>query len=93
MQVRTFAKDQDFTEQDLRDLASQHGVAGDGAKAVEAGDFSGLTLAYDADNVFWRHWYVASGRQALVISYTCGVRDKEREIAQIGEMLASLADT
>ena len=93
LQVRAHTKHREVTEKDLRDLASQHMPAGARMDPADAGDFSGFTLTYAAQEVFWQHWYVSSGNQALMITYTCGKQDKEREIAQVREMLASLSST
>ncbi len=93
LQISSYTKEDEVTQDDLKEFASEHIEAG--AKIVEAktGAFEGFTFAFGIDNEFWQYWYVSSGKTALLITYNCDDSDQEYEIAKIKTMIASLSAT
>lgn len=93
LQISAYSKDSEVTEEDLKDLASDRIESGAEVAPAKLGEFTGFTLAFRVDNTFWQHWYVSSFNEALFITYNCEVEDREHEISQIKDMVATLSAT
>ena len=93
LQISAYSKDGAVTDNDLEDLALEHIEAG--AKLAEAntGQFKGFSLAFGVDGEFWQYWYARHGLTALLVTYNCEEVDKNRELGEIKEMVATLAAT
>jgi len=93
LQISAYSKGGAVTAEDLEDLALEHIEAG--AKPVEAntGQFKGFSLAFGVDGEFWQYWYARHGSTALLVTYNCEEADRNREIGEIKEMVATLAAT
>ncbi|MCG6968196.1 MAG: hypothetical protein LJE85_00380 [Gammaproteobacteria bacterium] len=91
LQISAYSKDSEVTEEDLKDLASEHIEAGTKLAPAISGDFRGFTLAFGIESEFWQHWYVSSGNKVLFVTYNCEDQDKVHEISQIKEMVATLS--
>jgi hypothetical protein len=61
-------------------------------ESVRLGDFSGYGTDYVdwQDSIFWRKWFVCSGRVLLFITYNCKRGDEELELPQVSRILSSL---
>jgi hypothetical protein len=54
------------------------------------GDYSGYQLIYSEEKVFWRKWFLASGKSLVFITYNCDIKDKDKELALVDEMVESI---
>jgi hypothetical protein len=93
LQISAYSKDSEVTEEDLKELASEHIETGAKLAIANSGGFKGFTLAFGVEDEFWQYWYVASGNNALLITYNCEAQDRENEIDKIKSMVASLSAT
>jgi hypothetical protein len=90
LQISALFRDAPVSEADLREMAEEHLSAGAIAKPVQLGAFEGFQIAFSADGVFWRQWFVRNGCQALYVTYNCSVADRDLEIADVKTMLGTL---
>lgn len=90
LQISSFAKGGPVTDDDLRDFAEEHLVAGARAAEVSLGEFTGIRIAFGADGNFWRQWYLRSGNQMIFATYNCSEAYRGQEDSEVNEILASL---
>lgn len=90
LQVSAAVKDSEVLEQDLREFASEHLAAGAHAAATEAGDYSGIEIAFSDGDTYWRQWFLRRGRQALFVTYNCALDSRGAEDDAVRQALASL---
>ena len=85
LQISSYSKGDSITESDLEDLAKDHLNTGAKVGKANAGEFDGFTFAYGTNGEFWQFWFVAKGKNALLITYNCNEDDlgPEREQAKM----------
>lgn len=93
LQVTGFTKEGAVTENDLKELASEHINAGAIAKPIESSSVMGITLAFGLSSEFWQYWYIGFGNTALLITYNCDLPDREKEIKIIKDIVSSIKVT
>ncbi len=90
LQVVSYEQDEDVTPEDLEDLAQEHVQNNHGSTHVEVGDFTGTLYTLREDGEYWQFWYLAADRLAVVLTYNCAEEDRNVEIDEVREMVASL---
>ncbi len=90
LQISPFNKDSKIASHDLRDLASDHITEGMDVDTIQAGEFSGITLASFEDEKFLQCWFVVANKTALFVTYNCDKADSELENDAVKKMIASL---
>lgn len=84
-QVSSYRKDQDVTDEDLREFAGEIPLA-----AVFCGQFTGFRTRFSEDETFWTKWWLRSRQQMIHITYNCSLADRGREDAEVSSMIDSL---
>ena len=91
LQISAIQQDDAITAADLRVLAAEHIDAGAQADDVELGAFSGFSLSYDADEEYWREWYLRCGSTLLFATYNCALDDEGKEDDTVELILGTLS--
>jgi hypothetical protein len=90
LQISAAFKDREVVDADLRDFAADHLNAGANPRPTEAGEFVGFEISFSDGERFWRQWYLRNGRQAIFVTYNCGLASRGVEDGPLGAALASL---
>ncbi len=91
LQISASRQDELITEDDLREIASEHLQSGAEPEPVEMGDFDGFVLCYDTDGEYWCEWYLKADDLMLFITYACVLEDEGEEEDVIEAVLDTLA--
>lgn len=90
LQISALIQDQPITPADLQEFAREHVESGARLNTLEAGDFTGISVDYDVDDVYWREWYLKSGNLFLFMTYHCALTEEGKEDDTIDSILESL---
>ena len=90
LEVSAVEQPDEIVPDDLLSLASEHLDQGAKVETVELGDFDGIELNYVEDDIYWREWYLKSGKLLLFVTYNCDTGDEEKEEGMLDVMLATL---
>ncbi|HZI58976.1 MAG TPA: hypothetical protein VFF39_19485 [Verrucomicrobiae bacterium] len=78
------------TDQDLKDFAEEHIVAGRSLMRVEYKSFSGLSVNYAKDRLFWREWWLRAGNLMIYATYNVERGKEDIEKNDLGYIISSL---
>jgi hypothetical protein len=78
------------TEQDLRDFAEEHIPTGQSMVQVECKLFSGFSVDYTKDRLFWREWWLRSGNLMIYATYNVERGKEDIEKTDLDYILNSL---
>ena len=90
LQISCAYKEGRVRDDDLRDFAEEHLVAGAKTRKVEIGAFSGFEFCYEKDGRYWRQWFLRNGSVALFVTYNCDLADAGVENGQVQSILRTL---
>ncbi len=90
LQISSYTKDSDVTDEDLQESADRHLKAGAKSATVSIGPYAGFTIAYGVDGLYWREWYLRHKNQMLYVTYNCENSSRGKEDAVVKEILTSL---
>lgn len=93
LEISAVEQPDEIIPDDLLALASEHLEQGARPETMTLGDFDGIELSYVEEDIFWREWYLKSGKSLLFITYNCDVGDEEKEEGMLDVMLATLKTT
>jgi hypothetical protein len=93
LQISEATKEENVTEEDLRDFASHHLNAGANTSEVVCGDYEGFTLHYGVDGEHVREWYLRSIKSMLFVTYNCLDEHRGQEDAEVRSILDTLRYT
>ncbi len=77
-------------DDDLRYFASEQIEQGVEPAYVKLGDFSGIELIYEHDDLYWRDWLLRNDELLLLATYTCPPGREEKEEGMLDVMMATL---
>jgi len=77
-------------DEDLRYFASEQIEQGVQPVAVTVGDFSGIELIYEHDDLYWRDWLLRNDDLLLLATYTCPPGLETKEEGMLDVMMATL---
>lgn len=78
------------TEQDLRDFAEEHVVAGNLLVPVKYKTFSGFSIHYEKARFFWKEWWLSSGNLVIFATYNVEAGKEDIEKNDLESILSSL---
>ncbi|HEY6972465.1 MAG TPA: hypothetical protein VJA94_24870 [Candidatus Angelobacter sp.] len=78
------------TDDDLRDFAEDHVVAGRALLPVEYKVFSGFALSYLKGSLFWKEWWLRSGDMIVYATYNVQKDREHIEADDLETILSSL---
>ncbi len=81
----------DVTDEELHAFAAED-VSSYGAtlEAVSIGPFTGYAAEFEHEGVFWRRWWIASGRTHLFITYNCSAQNRSHHFRVVDWILSTL---
>lgn len=82
-----------ITDKDLLELAEDHLANGAPRRSVQLGDFVGFEIAYDAEELTRREWYLRKRSTFLFATWECGVEASGREDERVEAALVTLLAT
>ena len=83
--------DQAVTEADLLEFA-QDDLEGRQSGEVTSGDFTGITVEFTSEGVYWRKWWLRNGSVLLFVTYNCVAGEEGSEATAIDMILGSLRE-
>jgi hypothetical protein len=86
VQISATMLDEQVTGDVLLGLAADHIDEGADIEEVEIGEFSGITLDYEADNAYWQEWYLMAESLILFVTYVCDL-EHEGKIEDVVELI------
>ena len=93
LQISSYSKNTAVSEDDLKELASEHIESGAKYKTYEQNGGSVLTLAFGYEGIFWQYWYVSVGNLAILVTYNCKEADQPNEIDVVKSIVATINAT
>lgn len=78
------------TDQDLRDFAEEHVVAGKVLVGIAYKSFSGFSVDYAKDRLFWKEWWLRSGNLMIYATYNVERGKEDIEKNDLDYILNSL---
>ena len=90
LQFSSARKDEPVTEDDLHSFSQRHLDKNPTLKQVVLGEFSGIELDLETEDVAWRHWYLRSGPIALFVTYNCDAPNAGTEDKDVDAVLSNL---
>lgn len=90
LQISASKYETDISDDELLELVEEHLESGADVEEVVCGRFEGLTLDYEAEDEYWREWYLSSGPILLFVTYVCDLADEEKEGDLVEFILESL---
>lgn len=91
LQISAYTKVTPVTDEDLREFTEEHIEAGAKLSPVQAGEFTGHTIAFGIDGTFWQYWYLRNASTMLLVTYHCDEDERNHELEQIKSMVTTLA--
>ena len=88
VQISEYRKDCDFTDEDLRDLATATDLV-----RVAFPHFTGLCSRGSDDKFSWTKWWLRAGPSMVYVTHFCDPKERGNDDAHIDSMLRSLAPT
>jgi hypothetical protein len=79
------------TDQDLQDFAEEHVATGKTLVRVEYKAFSGFSIDYLKDCLFWREWWLRSGNLMIYATYNVEKDKEDIEKNDLDYILSSLS--
>ncbi len=91
LQVSAARKPSGFvTQKDLQDFAQGHIAAEKSLVQVEYKSFSGFSVDYTKDSLFWKEWWLRSGNLMIYATYSVERGKEEIEKNDLEYILSSL---
>ena len=75
---------------DAKSIMEDFGVDTTLAQTIDLNDIPGLYVEGEEDGDFLREWYLFANDMVLLVSYSCGLEDKEMDRSVIDEILDTL---
>jgi hypothetical protein len=90
LQISSTRHEDNVTETDLMEIASEHIEAGAILEDATLGDFDGFTLSYATDDEYWREWYLRCDTLMLFVTYYCNLEEEGADDDIIDAILETL---
>jgi hypothetical protein len=88
VQISEYRKDCDFTDEDLRDLATETDLV-----RVAFPHFTGLCSRGSDDKFSWTKWWLRAGPSMVYVTHFCDPKERGNDDADIDCMLRSWTPT
>lgn len=82
-----------ITEEDLQSLVKESPSPRTELVKVSYGSFFGVAIQYVKEGLFWREWWLASGRLMIYATYNVAKGGEDLEEDKIESILSSLSST
>lgn len=91
IEISTLCRDEgEFSEAEVRQIASDNAEAGSALNLLQAGDFKGLVTSFTEDEAAIREWYLSMDSVLLFVTYSCDLENAGMDDAAVDEILDTL---
>jgi hypothetical protein len=91
IEISTLCRDEgEFSEAEVRQIASDNTETGSPLNLSQAGDFSGLATSFTEDEAAIREWYLSADGVLLFVTYSCDLENAGMDDAAVDEILDTL---
>jgi hypothetical protein len=90
--LSAYRKDVFIGDTELRKLTERGAPAAVRRVPIRCGDFRGFHATYEAEEVHWRVWWLASRKTHVYATFNCSMGDAGRHDAVLDWMLATLRE-
>lgn len=90
LQVSSARKDRAITDQDLKEFMNEATTSETEIK-INFGPFSGFSVQYTKEGLFWQEWWLRSGQVMVYATYNVVQNVKQSELEDVEKILRSLA--